>query len=82
MALGNTGHFDNEIDLADSEGLDDMSIVNIKPQVAPSVFPVGLSIPCQYSSMNNLAPLIKQFMQVSRLMGRPVSSMVTTVSEL
>ena len=30
--VGNTGHFDNEIDLAGSEGLEGMELDNIKPQ--------------------------------------------------
>ena len=53
-------------DLADSEGLDDMKIVNNKPQVAPSVFPVGLSTFLPIQLDEQIAPLIKQFMQLSR----------------
>ena len=34
-----------EFDLAGSEGLDGMKLVNIKPQVGPFVFPVCLSLP-------------------------------------
>ena len=30
--VGNTGHFDDEIGLADSEGLEGMKVDNIKPQ--------------------------------------------------
>ena len=48
--VGNTGHFDNEIDMADPEGWEGMKVDNIKPQVDPFVFPVGLSTSCQYSS--------------------------------
>ena len=40
--------FDNEFDLS----LDGMEVVNIKPQVDPFVFPVGLSTSCHNSSMN------------------------------
>ena len=47
-----TKYFDDEFDYTGSEALDGVKVVTIKPQVAPSVFPVSLSITCQYSSMN------------------------------
>ena len=39
--VGNTEHFDNEIDLGGSEGSEGMSFSNIKPQTIVFVFPVG-----------------------------------------
>ena len=42
--VGNTGHFDNEIDMADPEGWEGMKVDNIKPQVDPFVFPVGVNL--------------------------------------
>ena len=39
--VGNTGHFDNEIDLAGWEGLEGMKVDNIKPQKIVIVSPVG-----------------------------------------
>merc|ERR1719159_630079 len=42
--VGNIGHFDNEIDMAGLEGLPDMKVENIKPQVDRFVFPNGSGI--------------------------------------
>ena len=39
--VGNTGHFDNEVDLACSEGLDGTELDHIKPQKIVIVSPVG-----------------------------------------
>ena len=39
--VGNTGHLDNEIDWADSEGLEGVKVGSIKPQGDRFVFPVG-----------------------------------------
>ena len=36
--VGNTGHFDNEVDYAGSEGMVGVKVVNIKPHVGPFVF--------------------------------------------
>ena len=38
--VGNTGHIDNETDLAGSEGLGGMEVVNIKPQKVFSSSPL------------------------------------------
>jgi len=42
--VGNIGHFDNEIDMAGLEGVKDIKIENIKPQVDKFVFPSGNGI--------------------------------------
>lgn len=42
--LCNIGHFDNEIEIAWLEGQDDISEVNIKPQVDKFIFPDGKEI--------------------------------------
>merc|ERR1712048_1501560 len=42
--VGNIGHFDNEIEMAELEGLEGMGIENIKPQVDRYVFPDGHGI--------------------------------------
>merc|ERR1712100_790319 len=39
--VGNTGHFDNEIDMAGLEGMEGIKVENIKPQVDRFVFPDG-----------------------------------------
>merc|ERR1712230_164924 len=39
--VGNIGHFDNEIDMAGLEGMSDIKIENIKPQVDRFEFPDG-----------------------------------------
>jgi len=39
--VGNIGHFDNEIDMADLEGMPGIKVENIKPQVDRFVFPDG-----------------------------------------
>merc|ERR1712080_454135 len=42
--VGNTGHFDNEIDMAGLEGMAGIKVENIKPQVDRFVFPDGHGI--------------------------------------
>jgi adenosylhomocysteinase len=42
--LGNIGHFDNEIQMAELEKLDDVEKVNVKPTVDQWVFPDGHAI--------------------------------------
>merc|ERR1712107_314586 len=42
--VGNIGHFDNEIEMAELEGLGGMKVENIKPQVDRFVFPDGHGI--------------------------------------
>ena len=39
--VGNTGHFDNEIDMADPEGWEGMKVDNIKPQEIVSSSPLN-----------------------------------------
>merc|ERR1712054_446210 len=39
--VGNIGHFDNEIEMAELEGLEGMKVENIKPQVDRFLFPDG-----------------------------------------
>merc|ERR1711963_394115 len=42
--VGNIGHFDNEIEMAELEGLPGIKVENIKPQVDRFVFPDGHGI--------------------------------------
>merc|ERR1711953_180011 len=42
--VGNIGHFDNEIEMAELEGLEGVKVENIKPQVDRFVFPDGHGI--------------------------------------
>ena len=42
--VGNTGHFDNEVDLAGSEGFEGTEVDHIKPQKIVLVSPVGQSV--------------------------------------
>merc|ERR1711979_100139 len=39
--VGNIGHFDNEIEMAELEGFGGIKVENIKPQVVRFVFPDG-----------------------------------------
>src|SRR6185503_7114979 len=42
--VGNSGHFDNEIDMAGLKKMDGVTRVNIKPQYDEFVFPDGHSV--------------------------------------
>ena len=42
--VGNIGHFDNEIDMAGLQAIDQIQRINIKPQVDEWVFPGGSTI--------------------------------------
>merc|ERR1712178_169480 len=42
--VGNIGHFDNEIEMAELEGFAGIKVENIKPQVDRFVFPDGHGI--------------------------------------
>ena len=42
--VGNTGHFDNEVDMAGSEGFEGTEVDHIKPKKIVLVSPVGHSV--------------------------------------
>ena len=61
--VGDTGYIDKEVNFAGSEALVGVKVVNIKPHVAPFVFPVVLSFStsCTRCGHHRLCPRTSRF---------------------